>query len=338
MFQVIILDADKLKEFYNNVESGFRKSPFEYILFAVLIGLGFLALLLFIIFQVKAARRNRKRTRERMRFIMQKKGLSPAEEKLVHRLTRYFPRDKRFLPDMLIRTNTFNACVNRMSAKEVVDDNEMAALRVKLGLNDGKSQAGAVKPFSHLLHSTAEFPRGSPVKLSPHGEGTFKGRIEEVGTRGIVISTTADAPRGSPLVLEVDSRSGCYLVHTRVLERGRGRLMAAHSERVERIQNRRFYRKSTRIPVTLKLPGDTGKLFYSYALDLSGGGARVKNPGFGAFRGLELLITLRLEGEGSLTLPAKVTRVSDRDSTFSLSFGPIKDAVRDKIMRNVLRR
>jgi hypothetical protein len=337
MFQVIILDADKLKEFYDNVASGFHKSPFEYILFAVLIGLGILALLFFTISQIKAGRRNRKRASERLQTIIQKHGLSPAEEKLVRRLARYFPRDKRNLPDMLTRARTFNACVTRMSAKERIDDNDLAALRVKLGLNGGQGQTGAAKPFSHLLHSTAEFPKGSAVKLSPRGGGTFKGRIEEVGARGIVISTTAAAPPGSPLVLEVDSRSGCYLVHTHVLELGRGRLMAAHSERVERIQNRRFYRKPTRIPVTLKLPGDAGKSFFSYALDLGGGGARVKNPGFKAFRGLELLITLRLEGEDPLTLPARVTRVSDKDSALSLSFGPIKEAVRDKIMRIVLR-
>jgi hypothetical protein len=53
-------------------------------------------------------------------------------------------------------------------------------------------------------------------------------------------------------------------------------------------------------------------------------------------RGLELVVILRLAGEGSLVLPARVTRVSEKDSGLSLSFGSIKEAARDKIMRVVL--
>ncbi|MEJ2663212.1 MAG: PilZ domain-containing protein [Spirochaetia bacterium] len=334
MFQIIILDADKLREFYENVQSGFRKSPLEYILFTILIGLLLFAVLFFILSQIRAGRRVRKRTRERFRAILHKRGITPAQEKLIQRLTRYFPRDKKYLTDMLTHAHTFTTCVNRMSAREGVDDAEIAKLRIQLGFSGGEVTRGRGKP--HQLHSTAEFPKGSLVKVNLPKQGTEKGRIDEVDELGLGITTRAAASPGSAVTLEVDSRSGYYLVRSQVIESGNNRIKVAHSEHLERVQNRNFYRKQTRLPITLKLPGNTGKIFHSYTLDLGGGGARVRDPGIQAFPGLELVMMIKTETGETLVLPVRVTRVAQKNNSISLTFGPIKEAVRDKIMRMVL--
>jgi c-di-GMP-binding flagellar brake protein YcgR len=335
MFQIIIFDAEKLNEFFESVGSGFRKSPFEFMLFALLFGLLFLSLLIFIIFQIKNRRKTLKRSRERFQNIITKKGLTPQETKCIEKMVRYFPRDKKYLSDILTHAHTFNTCARHMAEKEGIDDELAAKIRIKLGFSSGAGGGGRTGA-SHQLHSTAEFVTGVYVRLNIQRQGTVKGRIAAIDGRGLTITTKARAQNGSPLLLEVDSRSGYYMMHTHVIESGENWLKVAHSEHLQRVQNRNYYRKPMRLPVTLKLPGANGKTYHTYLLDLGGGGAKVKNPGINAFVGLELILVMKLMPNEPFALQTRVARVSKADSSLSLSFVSIKEAVRDKIMRVVL--
>jgi c-di-GMP-binding flagellar brake protein YcgR len=335
MFQIIIFDAEKLNEFFDAVGSGFQKSPFEYIVFAVLFGLLFLSLLLFIIFQIKNRRKTLKHSRQRFHNIIMKRGLTPQETKFVEKMTRYFPRDKKYISDILTHAHTFNTCARHMAEREDIDDALAAKIRIKLGFS-GEGNGGGGGGRLHQLHSTTEFAAGVYVRLNTWGQGTFKGRIEEIDGRGLTITTKARAASGDSILLEVDSRSGYYIVRTRVTESGENRLKVAHSEHLERVQNRNYFRKPMRLPVTLKLPGANGKTFHTTLLDLGGGGAKVKNPGLKAFVGMELILLMKLRPDEALALKTRVARVSGTDSSLSLSFVSIKEAVRDKIMRVVL--
>ncbi len=334
MLQIIILDDEKLREFFDEVSGGFQKSPPQYIMFAVLLGLAMLALLLFIIFQIKNRRKTLKRSRERFQNIIIKKGLTPQEKMFIEKMTRYFPRDKKYLSDILTHAHTFNTCARHMSEKERIDDAEIAKMRIKLGFSG--ASGGSSVSRSHQLHSTAEFVTGVYVRLNLLKGGMVKGRIEAIDEQGLTITTKAGAQSGSSLMLEVDSRSGYYMVRTQVIESGENWLKLAHSEHLERVQNRNYYRKPMHLPVVLKLPGHTGKIYHTYLLDLGGGGAKVKNPGIKAFVGLELILLMKIMPTEPLVLQTRIARISEKDSSLSLSFISIKEAVRDKIMRVVL--
>ncbi|MBN1799562.1 MAG: PilZ domain-containing protein [Spirochaetales bacterium] len=334
MFQIIIFDAEKLNEFFDSVASGFQKSPLEFILFAVLFGLLFLALLLFIISQIRNRRKTLKRSRERFQNIIIKRGLTTQETTFVEKMARYFPRDKKYLSDILTHAHTFTTCARLMAEKEGIDDEQVAKIRIKLGLSSESHGGGRER--SHQLHSTAEFVTGIYVKLNLQKAGTVKGRIDAIDEEGLTIITKAEAGSGDSILLEVDSRSGYYMVRTHVIESGDNRLKVAHSEHLERVQNRNYYRKPLHLPAVLKVPGSAGKTYHTYLLDLGGGGAKVKNPGIKAFRGMELILLMKLKPDEPLVLQTRVARVSEKDASLSLAFVSIKEAVRDKIMRVVL--
>ena len=335
MLQIIILDDEKLREFFDEVSSGFQKSPFEHIIFAVLLGLFFIALLLFFISQIKNRRKNLKRSRERFQNIIIKKGLSAQEQELIEKMIRYFPRDKKYLSDMLTNVHTFNTCTRHMVEKEQIDDALVARIRIKLGFSRATSGERRRNDL-HQLHSTTEFVVGIYVKLNLQKAGTVKGRIAAIDEQGLTITTKIRAAHGSSLLLEVDSRSGYYMVRTHVIDSGNNWIKVAHSEHLERVQNRNYYRKQMNLPVVLKLPGSTGKTYHTNLLDLGGGGAKVKNPGIMAVVGLELILLMKLIPNQPFVLHTRVARISQKDSSLSLSFFSIKEAVRDKIMRIVL--
>jgi hypothetical protein len=325
----LIIDDGRLNQFLNDLSEGFKKSPFEYIMFLVLIAaIIFLPLFLFIVFQIKNRRKILKAARERFKNVILKKGLTPSEEEVLKKLADYFPRDKRFLPDLLTHAHTFNTCVKRMQEKEPIDDTLIVKIRIKLGLS---AQAGP-----RQLHSTAEFVSGITVRLNLFKGGLVKGKIREIDEQGLTVITQARATPGQALLLELDTRSGYYLVHTQVMESGENWLKLAHSEHIERVQNRVYYRKQLKLPVMLKDPEGAAKVFSTFLMDLSAGGAKVHNPGIKAAEGRELILIMRLNAQEDLVLPGRISRISDKDTSISLSFVGIKETVRDKIMRLVL--
>ena len=324
-----ILDGEKLREFWDNLAEGFNRSPLEIILWLTLLFLLIiLPIFIFIIYSIGRRRREIKRARNRFYELQDKKGLSAEEKQQLKTMSQFFIRNKKHLPQLITHGPTFTACARRMIDKSLISDQELASLRIKLGL-------GKNKPFGQL-HSTAELVPGIVVKLSLPQAGQLKGKIQEVVKDGFFISTKAHAAIKQPIVLEIDIQAGCFLVHSHILECEDGLLKVAHSEHIERIQNRDYFRKNLRLPVHIKLPGIAEKSFSTSLLDLGGGGARIHNPDLPLHMGQEIILFLSLPDKERLLLQARITRVSESDSSICIQFNSIREATRDKIMRVVL--
>ena len=71
-------------------------------------------------------------------------------------------------------------------------------------------------------------------------------------------------------------------------------------------------------------------------LDLSGGGARIENPGIPVAPGDRLILSLTA-GKEHLSVAARVVRTANGDRSLHLQFEGLSEAVRDRLIGLVFR-
>ena len=143
--------------------------------------------------------------------------------------------------------------------------------------------------------------------------------------------------------------TGLYSLTTYVIgKRGNG-YQLQHSERVERVQKRRFFRKVLRLPVLLAINDSAGTtndsagatnvssigVFKTRLIDLSAGGAKIRNPGVGTSAGDVIHLKIFPGKAEPIKLKSRVTRVSPDGASLSVAFDLLKDSTRDQIMKLV---
>ncbi len=321
---MIILDGGKLKAFWNELARGFERDPLEVIIWIILV------LCLIIIPAVtymihRKIKRLREIKIEKIRFnrIINTKNLAPLELGLIHELKTYFNRIK--ITDILTSSSAFNSCVKKMLGSNKSYGKDLAKLRYKLGLS-----GTSIKSY---LHSTAELFPNIKVKVHSAGFPAFKSVINSINGNNIEIKSNYIIKQNKPVIMEIERDSGCYLIHTTVSGTGNRSIKLNHSEQVEHVQNRNYFRKRIRLPVILK----TGiKEYLSYLIDLSGGGAKIKNSDFEFKKGENLRVAFNLSIKDRLVLNSKVERFSKDRSSLSVQFNKIKEAERDRLIKLVL--
>jgi c-di-GMP-binding flagellar brake protein YcgR len=106
----------------------------------------------------------------------------------------------------------------------------------------------------------------------------------------------------------------------------------APTEDIVQIQKRRYYRKNLNLPVTVVRAAGRESA-NTNALDLSGGGAKLHDPGFGFTEGEAVTLVVYFGRTEHATLPARVLRVDRKESTASVTFEKINDVLRDKLVK-----
>jgi hypothetical protein len=337
---MIILDPIKLREYWDGIAQDFHKSPLELIINAVLIfALFAVVITLLILFMRKEKRKRTERARKTFEKGLTKRSLAAADQEDLRELVRFLPGGKESdMPALLNNPSTFNAAAHRMIEKGRISESRAAQLRVKLGLiRNG---------FSGTLRHTEELEEGTPVTLSarvPSSEKfvSFHGVVKSAETEALVVTIDVPFKKGQNAELQIARSTGLYSVDTRILKASDGEVYLEHSLRIKRIQKRRYFRKMTRLPAYVK-PLDTEEPEASYVkirlLDLGGGGARFQNhPNLHLDVGRSILLVLYTDKSSRITIKAQVIRISKDGSSVSITFDPLKDAARDRIMRLVLR-
>ena len=356
---MIILDGDKLRGFWDNIAQGFQKSPLEAAISILIIAL-LIAVPVVLFLHKQKKDRNRKTDRARAVFdaYAAKKNLSEGDRDLLRKMCRHVSKGELELLDLATKPASFNAAAKRlMGAGDSgrVNDAMIARLRIKLGLVHSGSQG--------ILHSTAEFYQGMPLQLAVESGRKMVGKVQEVQPDGFMLQVPERLAKGARVELRVRRPTGLYSLTTYVIgKRGNG-YQLQHSERVERVQKRRFFRKVLRLPVLLAINDSSGAtndssgaindsagaindssgatnvssigVFKTRLIDLSAGGAKIRNPGVGTSAGDVIHLKIFPGKAEPIKLKSRVTRVSPDGASLSVAFDLLKDSTRDQIMKLV---
>ena len=354
---MIILSQEKLRDYWDGIAEGFQKSPLEIVLsLIILILLVVVPLVLFLLWRRKDRRNKTVAARVLFRTLSAKKKLSTADIELFETMSSYAPRGARDLPYLLTNPRVFSLSARRMREDGRVSDKRIAALRLVLGLTPPGKRG--------VLRSTAELTEGLSVTVGPGGTTGDIGVVESVTPDSVAVRTSADLVKGRSVELTVSKDSGLYAIRNVVIGVEAGLLFLEHSEKIKRVQKRRFFRRKMQgtVILTTLVPkkedeADTqsegasieddaaaresalhvpGKNVKTRLLDLSAGGARVHNPGLDLVAGQAVLLTMRDADKKVIRARATVVRNSQGDSSVSVRFEGLKGAVRDTIARLVL--
>jgi hypothetical protein len=257
---------------------------------------------------------------------------APRERAIIARLVRLVsdPSTRGHL--VLTNQNTFNLCASRLVAARGATDEEIAALRVRLGFVRSASEKA--------VHSTAILPRGLRLFVVQRETKRFYATVSETGSEAIVAhiedpNVVAPGP-GTELRCYFNVRNGTFHFTT-VVQSVDGRVVRlAHSEKIERTQRRKYYRTHTSMPARVGVAGSSDALAATVMLDLSGGGASLENPALRFNEGDDVQIQFTTPDGAEYKLVAEVRRLSRGGRVMHLLFGPMSEGIRDRLVALVL--
>jgi len=332
---MIVLDQERLSDFFRMVSSGFGATPRELIIVASSIGGFVLLLVVFALLQrARGQRRLRRIGSRRYQELKDKLRLTSGEEALVRQLARFLKEPKkRHL--LLVSQPTFNYCAQKLKEKSGALPEELSRLRLKLGFT---SQGPEAAPTT-----TAEIPVGTAVLVRDRAHGrdrNARGRLirQEPQSLDVRLSggDTAFRP-GQPVGVLFQTRAGVFSFATSVESREQDILHLAHAQEVRRIQRRRYYRRRLERPVGVRKAGTEEGLSAASFVELGGDGASLTNPG-GRF-GVGDTVELAFQAGGErFSLVAEVLRVSRNAERLHVRFAPMREATRDRIIGSLFRK
>lgn len=310
------------------LSEGFRTSPVE-------IALVVLVLLAFILVPtIYGVRRRREQRRRQIRrasewyeALVNQHGLSPLEQGAVELLSNYLEEPgRKYL--VLQNQAVFNQTAALAQEEEALSEGTISALRVRLGF--AGSFTGAHP------QSSAEIPEGSGVLVLEDREHPVHGRVLKPTTSAFRVRLDENERKfviGNPVEVVYQNSSGVFRFDSGILHRIGSELELQHSERVEIVQRREYYRRNIRLPVYVRAAEEDHRPVRSEFVDIGGGGASMANPGERYEKGESLELTFHPDSEATLHIPARVVRTSKQGKVLHLSFENIRESSRDKIYR-----
>lgn len=340
---MIILDGDKLRGFWDNIAQGFQKSPLEAAISIFIIALLIaVPVVLFLHKQKKDRIRKTDRATDVFEAYAARKNLSEGDCDLLREMCRHVSKGELELLDLVSKPASFNAAAKRLlEAGDSGTDAMIARLRIKLGLVPSGSRG--------ILHSTAEFYQGMPLQVAVESGRRLIGKVQEVQPDGFMLEVPVQLAKGELVELRVRRPTGLYSLTTYVMGKRGNSYQLRHTERVKRVQKRRFFRKVLRLPVLLATNESFGAandssgatnnssigLFKTRLIDLSAGGAKIRNPGVGTSAGDVIHLKIFPVQAEPIQLASRVTRISADGAFLSVAFGLLKDSTRDQLMKLV---
>lgn len=313
-----------LDEFY----SGFSADLLEVVLVILLVLVFLVGLWLMYRHLSRREREERdRRAEEHFRELVQEKKLTDGEVTTLEELALFLNSSRKKY--MLIQNQSlFNACAEAAIEQRYIPESRISALRVRLGF--------AGRGYDAPPESSAQIPVGSSVLLIQEGRPSMRGKVlEPAPTFFRVQVETQNRPFAAGTTVEVlyQDNSGLYTFTTPVKGFKNSVLYFAHSERPNRVQRRRYYRRNISLPVFVRPAGTEEKLVESRFLDLGGGGASLENPGtrFRAGDGLEL--SFHPGTRQALNVVGHVIRTSNRGTVLHITFEHLRETTRDSIYK-----
>lgn len=298
--------------------------------FILLLLLIFLILMILSLIQSRKLKRELARRSEEVYYhLLPTFRLDAEEHELVKRLAAFlnFPQQKYRI---LINPQLFDACADRLRAKEDLDEGLLADLRSKLGFS---STASGLLPISSV-----ELPREMPMLIVRKGQGKIRGKVAANTKGSLVIGTDQNSEAvqpDTPCMVYFQSPAGFFSFPSRIIRQDKRSLRLQHSGQIKRHQRRRYSRKRVRLPVFLRIVNGNSESFSCDLVDLSGGGATLRNPEKRLKEGDRAELSFAPKDQ-RFHLLARVVRTSKGGDLAHVEFTSPDQAIRNLITHSLL--
>ena len=327
-----------------DISSGFQTSTTETVLFVAVLGFIILGLLAYQIFgsggsgKKKTAKTKHWRStpasapaRPRPRTRRDLIELGRMEKRTLSHLA-WFLKDQR-REDKLIEDDKLLVRVARQGIKEgIVTESEVLRLLHKLEVSADALETGD--------HATDTIPAGTELSISDRNLNIAAGNLESSAVQGLHVHLTKghkELQTGSTVEVVAGGGAGLYRFHTSVLQRTGKDLLLQHTRHVERVQRRKYRRRAVRLPVEVRLPGQGGVQVATESLDVSVGGAALKNRRKKIATGARVELVIDAGGSSPVTVGGIALRTSRRGKTVHISFGTLDEQTRHRLFRKLVR-
>jgi len=326
-----VLDPEKAQRFLEIMRKGFVRNPvFAAISFSIVVGLIISAIIIYKIVNTKKEKKELLTIKDSFKNKVNQKNLSAREKQILFYICDNLLNNKNHILTLLTNPVVFSIYSQIILNEKIVTAQELAALRMKLGINQRK--------VFNVLYSTADLTIGTSVKISFLKNYYFAGIISDIDEFGVSINIDKDISleKNTPVLIEIDNQYGLFLIHSHVIGIHASIIKVEHSEKIEKFQKRKFFRKNIQLPVTI-MKNEEDKGIHSYMLDLSGGGAKIYYPKNDFKTGDKIFVEISFNKKEDISLPCIIKRISKNDSSISVAFIEINESIRDKIVKAMLK-
>lgn len=326
-----------------NISQGFQTSTTETIMFVVILVVAIIGLIIYQIVGQKNAGKRRERKRrasgEQAQPVLKSRTrtrrdlikLSRSEERTLDHLA-WLLRDPR-RRDRLMDDDKLISRVARQAIREgLVTEHEVLMLMRKLEVDTFELRAGS--------HSSESIPNGADISISDRNLNIAGGTVllsDSHGLRVRLDKASRALVSGSSVEVVAGANDGLFRFHTVIIARSGKEATLQHSRHVEQVQRRRYRRRSTEIPVEIRIPGIDEKVLSSHTRDLSIGGAALKNPRKRIVTGTRVDLVLDAGGSSPISVSGLAVRSSQRGKTIHISFEKVSEELRHKLFRKIIR-
>jgi len=318
----------------SEVLRGFMSEPLEIALVAaVLVAIIGLSLGVHICTNARRMRARLERSKRQYAARMRRLSLGPAEMELLETLNGFLLEGHTRKHLLLTSASVFDFCASRALKTTEIEEGALAALRLKLGFKptDGERR----------IRSTTLLPGGIYLLVVQRETKKFYTKIVGSDPDGLLLhieDRAIVAPGvGTDVRCYFKSKSGTFHFDSRVLVLENARtIRLAHSEMVQRMQRRKYYRTATDLDGLIRLAGSEEEPAPTRIVDLSGGGAALTNPERRYRNSEDVQITFHTSKGGEYSIVGEVRRVSEDGDLLHVVFGPLAESTRDSLISFVL--
>jgi hypothetical protein len=300
---------------------------------ALLLGLAGVMIAFVVLFAVALSRARSLRDlrgAEIYRYLAYRLGLTRSELQLADRISAFYrPPEKRYM--VLVEELEFEDCVLRAGERATLEEITLSALRLKLDF-------GAGKP-SEIPASSSVLAAGTPLIMVQKGRSSIRGKVgeREEGALRVSLGPGVEPPTlGVPISVYFNTPAGMFVFATFARQLVDTDIYLDHSEVIRPTQRRKHYRKSIKLPVYIMLRDKLEEPIRSSIVDLSGGGASLRNPDMNVSPGDDLALSFSPGGE-RFTVPARVVRLSTDGRIIHVQFQRLSEAARDRLIGSLFK-
>lgn len=320
-----------VQRFFEQVADAYRASPLEVL---AIVAMSLLILGGLVAYAAVWSRRERRHKEELARHLFEEKSkelkLSPSHRELLKRMAHYL-KDPTNIYQLLTDEVAFNAAALRLRENEEATPQSIAALRVALGYQAGRSDRAPksstqIPPGTNVLVVRNRYKKPTKAEVLPAEPQAFVIRLVEEGTR---------MPAGAAVDVYYQNSAGVFTFHSTVLGEDGRIARLSHSEEMKRYQKRRYYRRKIDLPVHV-YPFDSDRPVLSRFRDIGGGGASLLNTDHHFKVGDDLELRFKPDDE-EIRLTGTVMRLSENGAVMHVNYEHIREALRDRIYAAIFR-
>lgn len=324
---MIILDSEKLKEYFKWISQGFQRTPLEITL--AIIGILLILIippLFYIILKGRSKYMEHQSRKNEYENKLDALALTPDQQELLILMGEKAWQLRSNYERILNSISFFYWAGEEIIKEQLSDYTQLALISKKI--------PSLVNQAPPRLFSTANLKRNQKLFLPAKGGQKIISIIVETNDQGLRLQIPGNLKLPTTLKFNIQYQQDYYTFKTQILSQSDNQIFIAHSHDLSKIQKRHFFRIATHSPVILNWRNQDFQAETSIITELSGGGARIKLTNHEPLIGDSLILALVMS-QNKLQINAHIVRIV-KSEYFSVAFDALSETERDKIIKNLI--